>query len=118
MDNNHTIPTNDTHNWIYDHQLSFQVMMGAIFLIFIVLFSISLKSAEETFFTRLSKIYLILCLSIRMIFIAGTIYFISDSGTTQSLFNNKWVLQNYNTYVDLFLLGPMMFEILPVHAIG
>jgi hypothetical protein len=54
-----------------------------------------------------------------MVFIAFSIYFIQDSSTSnQSLFANKWVAQNYNTYVDLFLLTPMMLEVLPLHAIG
>ena len=54
---------------------------------------------------------------IKLVFIIATIIFIADNDI-KSLFSNKWIAKNYNTYVDLFLLFPMVLEMMPVHAIG
>ena len=109
-----------TGNWLSQHEIYAQTVEGVLLLVFLAVFSFLLRDQSlDTFFTRLCKVWMLIGLSIKLIFTIATIVLIATTGKEGSLIdNNTFVKNHYNLYIDGFLIAPILLMILPVHAIG
>ena len=104
--------------WFSKHELVFQIICLALYILFYVGFICLMKdSSYDTFFTRLCKIWMLIGLTFKIVFSIATLVLILHSGEKQSLFDSKFVIKHYRIYVDLFQVGPMLVMLLPMHAI-
>ena len=101
-----------------EHELSLQVICLVLFVLFFIGFICLFRdSSYDTFFTRLCKIWMLIGLSIKILFSIATLVLIFSSGEKRNLFNAKFVRKHFRIYVDLFQIGPLLVMLLPMHAI-
>ena len=82
--------------WLQDHQLVTCFVSAAIAVFFIWVFAFQLRDKTvDTFFTRLCKVWLILGLSIKFIFLMIEVYMVFSTSGQVTIFDTKFVIQNY-----------------------
>jgi hypothetical protein len=120
MEINPPIPQPNS-NWFYDHSLVFRIVLIILLTIFLICFVWLIKSMYkmDSFFARFSKIWSVVCLSLRLVFIL--FYVIWDAAHNEKYdfwYHNKFVIQHFYFCVDFFLVIPIICMILPIHALG
>jgi hypothetical protein len=72
-----------------------------------------------SYFSVVGKIWMIVGLCIKMTISLVQFSIEVKSDNSKSMFSSTWLLKNFNGYIDIFLIGPVLILlIMPVNAMG